>query len=84
MEAAAHAHRTFARELPANRGVGYHHPSLLATMLSYFIIFYLYSFFGVIVMTRYPEIRVSYVLYLMLGILPFLVAVNRSAVQVLR
>jgi O-antigen ligase len=82
MEMLATTHRPLQQERPAiERG---RVPSLLSTAVSYFIIIYLYSSLGWIVMLLYPGIRVSYFLYFLLATLPFLAAVNRSVIDVIR
>src|SRR5665213_2259516 len=84
MERTAHSHRTFVQERSARRRVTGYSPSLLATGIGYFLIFYIYSALGLTITSFYPAIRVSYFLYFLLATLPFLLAVNRSTIEVFR
>jgi hypothetical protein len=83
MEAIANSPRTLVHKRIADAQTGRRIPSLLATVIAYFTIFYLYSSLAWIVMLLYPGIKVAYFLYVLLGTVPFLLAVNRSTTNIL-
>jgi O-antigen ligase len=84
MQAITHSQQPFLGERSVKSPAHSRVPSLLATAIGYFVILYLYSSLAWIVMMLYPAIKVAYFLYFLLAALPFLLAVNRSTVDILR